>query len=66
MFEVKTLFLKFKGVSHGDDNIFLFPLREQRFKTSLPTKDEDQVRRAMVQMWVDFVRTGYGIYACII
>lgn len=29
------------------------------FPTTLPTKGEEQVREAMIQMWVDFARTGY-------
>lgn len=54
-----TSILQSTGISHEDETIFLFPMRERRFKTSFPTRDEEQVRKAMLQMWTDFARTGY-------
>lgn len=41
-----------------DEVIYLFPQRDFLFPTTLPTKEEEQVRKAMVQMWTDFARTG--------
>lgn len=38
--------------------IYLFPVRERIFAQSLPTKEDEQIQRAMVQMWTDFARTG--------
>lgn len=43
--------------------IYLFPQRDFLFPTTLPTKEEEEVRKAMVQMWTDFARTGYDIPA---
>lgn len=28
------------------------------FPKTLPTKDEDKIRQSMVQMWVNFAKTG--------
>lgn len=46
------------GVAHMDEVLYLFPIRKLLFPTTLPTKDEDEVRKAMVNMWTDFARTG--------
>lgn len=51
---------KFYGNTHVDDLIFLFPQRDYIFPNTLPTKEEEIVRKAMVQMWTDFARTGWG------
>lgn len=49
---------KFYGVSHADENFYLFPVRERLFPTTLPTKEDEDVRKAVIQMWIDFARTG--------
>lgn len=51
-------FCNSEGVSHGDEKIYLFPSREIDFPETLPTKGEDQIREAMIEMWINFARTG--------
>lgn len=46
------------GVAHMDEVIYLFPVRKRMFPTALPTKEEEKVQKAMIQMWTDFARTG--------
>lgn len=50
----------FAGVSHSDEELYLFPDRTifYAFMQTLPTKEEVQVRKAMVEMWTNFARTG--------
>ncbi|XP_031616881.1 cholinesterase 2-like, partial [Contarinia nasturtii] len=48
----------FYGVSHGDDQPYFFPKRDTVFSNSLPTKEDDEMRKSLIQMWVDFARTG--------
>lgn len=48
----------FTGVSHADEMIYLFPVRESLFPYTLPTIEDEQVSEAMTRMWVDFARTG--------
>lgn len=46
------------GVSHGDEQIYLVLYRNGIAPTTLPTKEEVQMRKAMIQLVVDFARTG--------
>lgn len=50
----------FAGVSHSDEELYLFPDRTifYAFMQTLPTKEEVLVRKAMVEMWTNFARTG--------
>lgn len=48
----------FKGVSHADEVLYMFPIREMFFPNSFPTKEDEQIREAFVQTIVDFARTG--------
>lgn len=48
-----------KGVSHGDELLYLYPMREQSFQDSLPTEQDEQLRVVMVEMWTNFIITGY-------
>ncbi|XP_031636223.1 venom carboxylesterase-6-like [Contarinia nasturtii] len=48
----------FYGVSHADEQLYFFPKREKLFSNSLPTKEDDEMRKSLIQMWVDFARTG--------
>lgn len=47
-----------KGVAHADEVLYMFPIREAFFSNTLPTKEDEQVREAVVQLFVDFARTG--------
>lgn len=47
-----------QGISHGDEKMYLFPVRENTFPHSLPTKEDEEVRKAILQMFMDFARTG--------
>lgn len=49
---------KFSGVSHGDEIIYLNPVRKNFFSNSLPTKEDEEMRKSFVKLWVDFARTG--------
>lgn len=46
------------GVSHGDQKLYLEPVREKKFPMTLPTREDEQIREAMVELWVNFARTG--------
>lgn len=46
------------GVSHGDELIYLFDLRSFLAPKTLPNEDEEQMRQAMIEMWVNFARNG--------
>lgn len=48
----------FTGVAHADQDLYLFPVREKLFPTTLPTEGDEEVRKAMIQMLTDFARTG--------
>ncbi|XP_031628536.1 liver carboxylesterase 1-like [Contarinia nasturtii] len=48
----------FYGVSHADEQLHFFPISKKLFSNSLPTKEDDELRKSLVQMWVDFARTG--------
>lgn len=50
--------LIFEGISHADEKLYLFPVREDTFPHSLPTKEDEEVRKAILQSFIDFARTG--------
>lgn len=50
---------KWYGMAHGDEMFFLFPMREYHFPSAMPTKEEENIRKSMVEMWVNFIQTGY-------
>lgn len=47
------------GVSHADELQYLFPMGRSFFYNSLPTKEDVEVRKALIELWVNFARTGY-------
>lgn len=55
-FAYKLIFIE--GVSHGDEKIYLFPSRMADFPKTLPTRNGEQLQKAMIEMWVNFARTG--------
>nr|AXB38858.1 juvenile hormone esterase [Sitodiplosis mosellana] len=48
----------FYGVSHADEKLYFFPVREKLFPYAIPTKEDEEMRKSLVQLWVDFSRTG--------
>lgn len=48
----------FKGVTHADEKLYLFPVREELFPNAIPTKDDEEMRESIVKLWVDFATTG--------
>ncbi|GAB0100707.1 hypothetical protein DMENIID0001_167900 [Sergentomyia squamirostris] len=46
------------GVCHADDLIALFPVLKEHFFSSVPTEEDDYVRKAMVSLWVNFATYG--------
>lgn len=59
-FEMISKYFKFNlaGVSHADQNLYFFPVRETSFPTTLPTKEDEEMRKALILMWIDFAKTG--------
>lgn len=49
----------FPGVSHAEELQYLFPIAESLFISALPTKECEEIRKGITQLWVDFARTGY-------
>lgn len=49
-----------EGVSHAEELQYLFPIAESLFISALPTKDDEEIRKGITQLWVDFARTGYA------
>lgn len=47
-----------EGVSHAEELQFLFPIAESLFISALPTKEDEEIRKGITQLWVDFARTG--------
>lgn len=54
-----NIWTNFTGISHGDELPYLYPTRGVRHMTTLPTKEDEQIQKAMIKMWVDFARTGW-------
>lgn len=54
------------GVSHAEELQYLFPIAESLFISALPTKECDEIRKGITQLWVDFARTGYKNIAFLI
>lgn len=52
---------KFIGTSHGDDLLYLFPIRHTipQFYNSMPTNEDIKLRKLMTKLWVNFAKTGY-------
>lgn len=48
------------GVCHADELQYLFPLGQAFFHNSLPTKEDEEVRKILTELWVNFARTGYA------
>lgn len=46
------------GVSHAEELQYLFPIAEGLFISALPTKEDNEIRKGITQLWVDFARTG--------
>lgn len=46
------------GVCHADDLTMLFPIGNQLFPTAVYTKKDLMLRKAMVEMWVNFATQG--------
>lgn len=56
--EFTVIFQNIQGVSHADEVLYMFPRRETIFPHSLPTKEDEEIREAILQLFVDFARTG--------
>lgn len=52
------LILHCLGVSHAEELQYLFPIADGLFISALPTKEDEQVRKAITELWVNFARTG--------
>lgn len=47
-----------KGVSHAEELQYLFPIADSLFISALPTKEDEEIRKGIVELWVNFARTG--------
>lgn len=59
-FSIAEFFILITGVSHAEELQFLFPIGRELFYTSLPSKEDELMREAIVQLWVNFATYGYG------
>lgn len=52
---------KFFGTCHGDDLLYLFPIRHTTptYYNSIPTNEDTKLRKLMTKLWVNFATTGY-------
>ncbi|XP_004535155.2 venom carboxylesterase-6 [Ceratitis capitata] len=46
------------GACHAEELQYLFPIASQLFVTSAPTKQDLELREAMLSMWVNFAKEG--------
>lgn len=46
-------------MSHAEELQYLFPIADGLFINALPTIEDDQIRKVITQLWVNFARTGY-------
>ncbi|XP_031627736.1 venom carboxylesterase-6 [Contarinia nasturtii] len=46
------------GVSHAEELQYLFPIADGLFISALPTKEDEEIRKAITQLWVNFASTG--------
>ncbi|KAL7019624.1 hypothetical protein ACKWTF_011182 [Chironomus riparius] len=51
---------KYYGTSHLDDLLYLFPIRNAfpHFYNSIPTDEDERLRKIMTSLWVNFAKTG--------
>lgn len=49
---------RFEGVSHAEELQYLFPIADILFISALPTKEDEEIRRGITELWVNFARTG--------
>ncbi|CAG9809984.1 unnamed protein product [Chironomus riparius] len=51
---------KFFGTCHGDDLLYLFPIRHNtpQYYNSIPTNEDTKLRKLMTKLWVNFATTG--------
>lgn len=50
----------FSGVCHAEELQYLFPIGRSLFYNSLPTKEDEKIRKALTELWVNFARSGYA------
>ncbi|XP_035896767.1 venom carboxylesterase-6-like [Anopheles stephensi] len=51
---------KYYGVCHAEELQYIFPIAKEipNFHTSVPSDEELEIRRLIIQLWVNFARTG--------
>lgn len=63
---IMFFYFSITGVSHAEELQYLFPIAESLFISALPTKDDEDIRKGITQLWVDFARSGYENIAYLI
>lgn len=51
--------MSFTGTCHAEELQYLFPVGRSLFPNALPTKRDREIQKALVDLWVNFARTGY-------
>lgn len=46
------------GVSHAEELQYLFPIAEGLFISAIPTKEDEEIRKGITELWVNFASTG--------
>lgn len=46
------------GSSHAEELQYLFPIAKELFINSIPTEKDEQIRKIITKLWVDFAKTG--------
>lgn len=51
---------KFYGTSHGDDEFVFFPPPKnvEKFFSAIPSKEDEELRKNWIKLWVNFAKTG--------
>lgn len=45
-------------MSHAEELQYLFPIAKSLFYTSLPSKEDDEIRETITKLWVNFATYG--------
>lgn len=46
------------GSSHAEELQYLFPIARELFISSIPTEEDEKIRKIITKLWVNFAKTG--------
>lgn len=58
MIIIFTFSFAISGVSHAEELQYLFPIAESLFISAIPTKEDEEIRKGITELWVNFATTG--------